>query len=54
MHGFCCYDNICECEMSASACTRSVPGCHIVFIQSLSDDDLWFRQEAADDDTEGV
>jgi len=29
VHGFCCYDNSAECEMSASACTRSMPGCYI-------------------------
>ena len=31
VHGFHCYDNICECEMSASVladiCTCSMPGC---------------------------
>ena len=26
VHGFCCYDNSAEHEMSASVCTRSMPG----------------------------
>jgi len=26
VHGFCCYDNSAERKMSASACTRSMPG----------------------------
>jgi len=28
VHGFRCYDNRAEREMSASACTRSMPGCY--------------------------
>jgi len=35
VHGFRCYDNIAEREMSASACTRSMPGSYsfLAFIQ---------------------
>jgi len=30
VHRFSCYDNIAEREMSANACSRSMPGCRLL------------------------
>jgi len=40
VHGFRCYDNIRERELSANACPRSMPGVHFVMGEcNFSDDD---------------
>jgi len=65
VHGFCCYGNthVCklivlytanaystECEMSASACTRSMAGCFVVFptFFSFHFDEILFKADISD------
>ena len=48
VHGFRCYDNRAGCEMSASACTRSMPGFNFVQApgtdQFLTSSTIWHKK----------
>jgi len=43
VHGFRCYDNSAERKMSASACTRSVPGCYYYNTEKIAENVHWWN-----------